>query len=290
MKRLLGIKGIIIFLAAGGLVALALLSAVLRDFNFRPSQPISYSFEQESFSLAPGMLVEIPAWKFLLLGGLLLLIYITLLLLLDPEARKRALLKLFRFLMTLVAIWILLDYAYKRGNLQTLLNLTPVEQSLGSPGITTSSIPEYVPPVVQPWLVYLVSFGIGLLLVLVFWFVYSRRPRPQAAFSLETIAGLARDALDGLQDGHNWDDAILLCYVRMNEVVGAERGITRPADATPAEFALRMERAGLPREAVRTLTRLFESVRYGGKTSSIEERDLAVAALNAILRSCGVNP
>jgi hypothetical protein len=50
-----------------------------------------------------------------------------------------------------------------------------------------------------------------------------------------------------------------------------------------------MERAGLPGEAVRTLTRLFEGVRYGRKTTSRAERDLASAALSAILHDCGVN-
>jgi len=76
-------------------------------------------------------------------------------------------------------------------------------------------------------------------------------------------------------------------YIRMNEVVVAERGLIRQPGSTPSEFAHRMERIGLPAEAVRALTGLFEGVRYGAKTSSPAERDLAAAALKAILHHCG---
>jgi hypothetical protein len=124
---------------------------------------------------------------------------------------------------------------------------------------------------------------------LIGWFIYTRRPKLGQALSMAEIAGIAREAREGLQEGQDWDDAIVRCYVRMNEIVTQERGLVRQLGNTPAEFALRMERAGLPGEAVRTLTRLFEGVRYGGKTTSPAERDLAAAALSAILHYCGVN-
>jgi hypothetical protein len=289
MKNLLGSKFTILLLALGGLVALILLSAALRDFTFRPSEPLSFSFGQLPplmRSTAPGQ--ELPIWKILLFGGLLLVIFIVLLILLDPEVRKRLLLKLFRFVMTMAALWLVMNYAYERGNLKQALDLILAGGS-SEPGTLPTALPEYVPPQINPWLVFAVSFGIALVLVLIGWFIYTHRSRPGQALSIAEIAGIAREAQAGLQEGRNWDDAIVRCYIRMNEVVTQERGLVRQLGTTPAEFALRMERAGLPGEAVRTLTRLFEGVRYGGRTTDLAERDLAAAALSAILHYCGVN-
>ncbi len=108
---------------------------------------------------------------------------------------------------------------------------------------------------------------------------------------MDQIANIARQTLKGLEEGQPWDDIIVACYVKMTRVVEQERGLLRQVAMTPAEFALKLERAGLPGEAVRTLTHLFEEVRYGARQqASREQRDLAVASLHAILRACGVNP
>ena len=50
---------------------------------------------------------------------------------------------------------------------------------------------------------------------------------------------------------------------------------------------LRLERAGLPGDAVRRLTRLFETVRYGDKRSAPKDVSEAVNCLNTILHYCG---
>jgi hypothetical protein len=56
---------------------------------------------------------------------------------------------------------------------------------------------------------------------------------------------------------------------------------------TPNEFAIRLERAGLPGDAVRRLTRLFEMVRYGDRKSAPKDISEAVTCLNTILHYCG---
>jgi hypothetical protein len=289
MNRLLGSKIIIVLLAIGGLLALTLLAAALRDFSFRPAEPFSFNVGQLPPLLRPiGQGQELPGWKILLFGGLLLVVFVVLMLLLDPEIRKRLLRRLFRFFMTMLALWLAMNYAYEHGHLKLTLDLFLA----GGPSASDTPatvFPEYVPPQINPWLVFAVSFGIALVLVLLAWLIYTRRPGAGRAFSMDEIAGIAREAQSGLQEGRNWDDAIVRCYVRMNEVVTQERGLVRQLGTTPAEFALRMERAGLPGEAVRTLTHLFENVRYGGQTTGPAERDLAAAALAAILHDCGVN-
>jgi len=289
LKKLLESRFGIIFLASGGLLALVLLSAALRDFSFHPSVPFSLNlFGGLPASMGSGSPIEIPLWKFLSFGALQLVNFIILLVLMDPQTRKRVLYKIFRFVMTMLGIWMVMNYAYERGSLQQLLSLIPAEGAAVT-NSTQPGLPEYVPPQINPWLVFAVSFGIALLLVLLGWFIYTHRPQPSGLHALDEIAGIVRDALQGLQPGSDWDEAILRAYLRMNEVVTAERGLIRQPGNTPGEFARRMERAGLPGEAVATLTRLFEEVRYGARRSSQSDRDLAAAALSAILRACQVD-
>lgn len=289
MKKLLETKALVIFLALGGLAALALLTAALRDFSFRPVEPFVFNpgtRQAPLLGLVPG---EIAPWKILFLSSLLLMIFVILLALLDAEARKRVLLKVFRFGLTMFALWYLLNFAYEHGNLSQILNPGGAAAA-GAPRLDAEPtvLPEYVPPVINPWLVFGLSLGLALGLVGLGWLVYARRPRPPLAFERQAIAGIARATLDEFASATAWDEAIVRCYLQMNQVVSAERGLVRQAGVTPAEFALRMERAGLPGEAVRSLTRLFEAVRYGGKTATPADRDLAVAALNAILHVCQV--
>jgi hypothetical protein len=76
-------------------------------------------------------------------------------------------------------------------------------------------------------------------------------------------------------------------YIRMSDAVAKRRGLTRKHDVTPSEFAAYLEKAGVPGDAVRTLTRLFESVRYGARRSTTDENEQAVTCLTAILNYCG---
>jgi hypothetical protein len=77
------------------------------------------------------------------------------------------------------------------------------------------------------------------------------------------------------------------CYYRMSDAVADKRDLQRKDSMTPSEFAVRLEQAGLPGEAVRRLTALFEAVRYGDRRSSQREVNEAVACLNSILIHCG---
>jgi len=290
MKKLLEFKLTIVLLASGGLVALALLAVALRDFAFQAPKPFSLNLIESLPVLADSESTpEMPFWLFLLLGVFLLTMFVISLILLDAATRKRVLFAIFRFVITLLVIWIVMNFAYKRGSLQQLVDQIPAPAAGGGVTFTQTSAPEFTPPQLNYWFVLAVSFGVSLFFVLLVWFIYSHRSRRYDTRALDEIAGIARQALNGLQPGRNWEDAILLAYIRMNEVVTIERGLIRQPGTTPSEFAHRMERVGLPGEAVGTLTHLFEGVRYGGKSASQADRDLAAAALNAILHACGVN-
>ena len=73
----------------------------------------------------------------------------------------------------------------------------------------------------------------------------------------------------------------------MSDVVADKRQLQRELAMTPQEFAVRLERAGLPGDAVRRLTRLFEVVRYGDRKSAPKDVTEAVNCLNTILVYCG---
>ena len=289
MKKLIESKIAVLVLAIAGLIALVLLSVALRDISFRPPEPFSFNLGGFSTVVSSGPGMQIPIWKYFLFGGLLLLILTVIMFFLDPELRKRILLRLLRFGLAMAFFWLIITYAFDNGVFRDLLRL-PVSAGGGAPSASSpAASPVYAPPQISPWLVFAVSFVIGLALVLLGWFIYVRRLKPRASQARDELAGIAADALNELRAGPDWDDAIVRAYIRMHEVVVAERGLLRQPGNTPSEFSRRMERIGLPVDAVRTLTRLFEAVRYGGKTSSPAERDLAAAALSAILHYCGRN-
>jgi len=292
MKKISEQKVVVVVLALAGLVALVLLSAALRDLSFREPDP--FSFNLSALMILPtavnNMDTDISGWRYIMFIALLAMIFAIIMFFLDPELRKRILKRMLRMILAMASIFLLLNYAFENGSLKKLLQDAALVGAAAESGkLIQAEAPTYVPPQISPWLVFAVSFAIGLLLVLVVWYIYSRRFKYSTGVARNEVAGIAREALEGLQPGRNWDDAIVRAYVRMNEVVVAERGLLRQPGSTPREFAERMERIGLPGEAVRVLTRLFEGVRYGAVTSSPAERDQAAAALSAILHFCGRN-
>ena len=289
MKRLLEPRIRILLLALGGLIALALLSVALRDLTFQPPMPFSFDFSGFFSQVRPGPGMEIPFWRYFLFAGLLFLILAVIMFFIDPDLSKNILLRLLRIGLTVLLVWYLLTYFYNHGSLQQLFRLIPPAGAAGSGKTNPADALVYTPPHIDPWLVFAISFAFGLALVLVGWLIYTRRLQTGTRQAMGEMADIAQSALNDLGDGRNWDDAIVRAYIRMNEVVIAERGLIRQPGNTPREFARRMERIGLPGEAVRTLTNLFENVRYGGKTSSQADRDLAAAALSAIVHYCGRN-
>ncbi|ELZ02356.1 DUF4129 domain-containing protein [Natrialba asiatica] len=100
------------------------------------------------------------------------------------------------------------------------------------------------------------------------------------AAAVGTAAGRAADRIDESTDLDN-------------EIYRAWREMTRPLDvdrpdsSTPREFASAAVDAGLTREHVDELTRLFEDVRYGSTESTPELEERAVTILRRIEREYG---
>ena len=140
-------------------------------------------------------------------------------------------------------------------------------------------------------LVLVISVGIILAAIGFLWVVGKsfdfRPPLPVKDLPLDEIAAAARSSLRDLSAGCDWEDSILRCYEHMTVVVSRKRGFNREVYITPSEFASYLEGAGLPSHAVRRLTDLFESVRYGARGSGPREVAEAADCLREVLHYCG---
>ena len=289
MRSLLKDKRLVLLLAVLALGALTVLAISLNRVHFREAQRYAREeVELPSFSAAelPQVVVEVPLWKQLLLLGSLLLLIILVGLLLSPEARKRMLVMLIRMGFTFWAIYYFVkNYGANLLGFQTLA-------SSADPASTGEMLPmpEFVPPQVSETFSYLISFMFALLWLGVLWVLYRGWRRYQDSKNvrpLDEIARIARSSLDDLTSGRNSSDVIINCYLRMSDVVSNTRQLHREIAMTPHEFALRLERAGVPGDAVARLTRLFEGVRYGDRKSGPKDVNEAVSCLKTILHYCG---
>lgn len=287
MKKLLHSRIVTILLGLAGLSALILLSTAIGDLTFTPPEPFSLGLPSYPVSSGQTPSLSIPAWKYFSFFFLLLLIISLVALLIDPALRKRILRLLLRLAIFIILMLVISNLMQKNGNSLQFNDAKGTGAAPASTIIETTTLPEYAQPQINPWLVYGVTFCILLGTALLGRMFYERQKKKGGTDTTGQVAIIVREALEALQQESGWDDAVIKAYIRMNEVVYAERGMIRQPGNTPGEFALRMEKLGLPREAIHTLTGLFEDVRYGGKAPGNTERERAGEALNAILHACG---
>ena len=271
--------------------ALTVLAVSLDDVSFEEGQQFGHSESTPAPAISIQEMTntweEIPAWKLLLLWGLLGLLVILIGLLLSPAERKRLILMFIR----MVLIFFTVMYILQNYGDRLLAVLEPALPAGGaSPDAANlQPVPEFQPPQITPTVSYLISFGFALLIIAVVWILYRTWKKyfapPQKP--LGEIARIARSSIRDLNSGRDTSDVIVNCYLRMSDVVADKQKLQREIAMTPQEFALRLERAGLPGDAVRRLTRLFEMVRYGDKRSAPKDVSEAVNCLNTILHYCG---
>ncbi len=289
MRSLFENKRLILLLAALALGALTVLAISLDEIPFRAGQ----RFIREDVLLAPipavveeEIWVEIPLWQQLIVLILLVLLVVLIGLLLSPEARKRMFLLLIRVAFTFWAIYFLFkNYGEELFgfNFQR-----PAGNALSDEEVVP--MPLFEPPQVSPVFSYLISFAFALIFLAVIWLLYRGWQRYAALHRtqpLDEIARIARSSLNDLSSGRNSSDVIINCYLRMSDVVSHRRQLQRESAMTPHEFAMRLEQAGLPGDAVTRLTRLFEGVRYGDRKSGPRDVNEAVSCLKTILHYCG---
>jgi hypothetical protein len=295
MQRLFQDKRAVLSVSILALLSLVLLAGSLKDMDFHPGEPLGVSRHAtatETINLGEliGSAAEIPFWKQVAFLALLFAMVVLATLLLSPERRKQLIYAFIRVSLFALAF---LYFVKKNPDL-----FAGILKQLSIPGDLTSSllgankpVPVFQPPQISGWFSYMVALVFVLLIVLFLWWLYRGWTRMKEMSSkrkpLDEIARIARMSLSELQSGRNFENAILECYTRMSTVVDERKGLHREMAMTPAEFAMRLARAGLPREPVESLTHLFEAVRYGGQHAGQPEINEAVLNLTSILRYCG---
>jgi hypothetical protein len=96
----------------------------------------------------------------------------------------------------------------------------------------------------------------------------------------------AQAAVEALEAGGDFQDVVLRCYARMSQVLAEQRGVFRQSAMTTHEFERVLIKLGFPSEPVRTLTHLFEEVRYGSIQQGESGTQMAISSLNAIISYC----
>jgi len=275
-------------LALGALIGLAI---GLKDISFRSAQAFGRNDARPTQSPPVDLvnaMMSIPLQKQIGFWILVTLMFVLLGMLMSAEMRKRLLRMLFRIVVTYWALWMLFsrypDILAQLGLSLAPRGQTPLTGSNGAP------VPVFTPPQSASWITYLVSFGIAALLIILAWrlnVIWKELNVPVNTSPIKKLAGIARASLRDLSSGKDSTDVIMNCYYRMSDVVLDKKQINRNASVTPSEFALHLEQAGLPGDAVRRLTRLFESVRYGGYKSGPSAVNEAIICLTTILQHCG---
>ena len=291
MRSLLENKRLTLVVSVLALGALTVLAIGLNDVPFRAARSFSREVASGPTSILPVTTdSEIDSRVWLQMSVLALVICMVILVgaLLSPELRKRLFKVMIRVGLTYWALYILFT-RYRELIPQMGLNLLGAEGAPGSAS-TGEPVPQFIPPQNVSLTSYLISFGIAVLLVIVARRVYvawKEMETSKAEPSFKKIAGIARSSLHDISSGRDSTDVIINCYLRMSDVVANKRKLNRSVAMTPGEFAGRLEQAGLPGDAVRRLTRLFEKVRYGGYRTDSNAVNEAVACLTTILHYCG---
>ena len=290
MRSLFEKKPWVLLLSILAVGALVVLSVSLRNVSFSNAQPIGREEAEElprpSQPILTATSEEALSSQIILIIALIVLIALVGVLL-SPEGRKRMFIFLLRMAFTLWALYFVFN---RYPGMFDFLNpaaqgIAPRPENLESG--TSVPPPVFTPPQETPMLSYVVSLFIVLGIVFLVWRTYRAWQNQRPSKSLHELARIARSSLRDLSDGRESTDVIMNCYFRMSDVVSDKRHLERGSSMTPAEFASRLEEAGLPGDAVRRLTRLFEGVRYGARKAGPKDVNEAVTCLTTILQYCG---
>jgi len=200
---------------------------------------------------------------------------------LTPEGRKR----LLADVVALVLLFLLMNFFASAPRSTLTATQTPVESQppAALPTVPVAKFTANPPQWVD--LIAIVILAIFLTILFINILRIALRPR-QTQTVLERIARQAETALDALREGNEPKDIVLRCYYEMSQVVRERQHIQRDLATTPQEFEQTLLQQGLPGNAVRQLTDLFEQVRYGAEIAGEAEKQTAIDSLSAIIEAC----
>ncbi len=286
--------------AALAVAAIVLLAAGLEQLELYPeNRPFTFQallvwmwqqYLENTATIEPNMPAAgenlILLVRILFLVALILLPVSIVYFIISPEMRKRALRELLRLFTFVAALQVLSRLSFLDGGEFFEVETGDPASPLEFPTLSEADL-TYDP---QPsrWIIYAVSLLIALVIayfvVRLGWRALRRRDEEPAP--LRKLAREAQVAVDALRAEEDVRDVVTRCYVEMSRVVREERGLQRGIAVTAREFEAYLSQHGLPSAPVRTLTRLFETVRYGAEVPGEVERQQAIESLTAIADAC----
>jgi hypothetical protein len=287
MKKLLSNKTAVIVFGILSILVLVYVSAGFSSLQFQAGKPFSVAGKEGGQSVEFG-LYQFPIYYMILFAvGLLTILTIFALIVMPPKKRWLLLL----LLALVIIVFFVIGYLSSRPAVEVVVPTavytgTPaiLAEDLGTP-VPTVIPSEFTPPVVSSWTSYLVALALTAAVAIGAWFFLGKRVLKTEP-ELKELADIAQATLNELQEGKDWGNTIEGCYFRMTDTIQKRRGLKRRIHMTPAEFAVILEKTGLPGASIRRLTALFERVRYGGKKSTQEDVEEAVACMTEIVDAC----
>ena len=192
-------------------------------------------------------------------------------------------------LLALALLYFLDDFKFESEGMMPE-EMIPAINLSGEEGDLIAINPEvFQPQEVPPTWSYIITFFVLLALGALIWWIWRKfiKSQQEEEFSLKKISQIAKNSLDNLADGAEWENVVIYSYVEMGKVVSERRGISRESEMTPNEFSTQLITAGIPKNPVLRLTRLFERVRYSTHNAGEDEINEAMVCLDEIASAFG---
>jgi hypothetical protein len=278
----------IALIVAGG-IALFLIAASLSNLEFDPGYRIRSDEQAQEQAPAPGGAPANP--EALLLGfriaviTLLVILGITVVIAIIVPSLRPHLIRGIVLAAIFVAIFAWWSPEAEEGEQEEEQESAAMDRSMpedfGEGGETVDPEEAINNEIPMGWVYFGSVVVVGLLAGLGFM-LYRRAMGAEDETAEQEVAQEAQQTLEALDQGQDFANTIIRCYAQMSDIVRKRDGIQRDRSLTPREFESRLVRFGFHREAVATLTRLFEQVRYGHKELDTEHERQAMRSLSLI--------
>ncbi len=279
---------IFLFMALAAALILLLVSSSLSQLELTPGEPLPMgnmaSTLEGTFMPKSGEIILQLIRLFFLLAIISIPILVVLLIV-SPKARRQFLREMVRVIPMILLVILF-------GRIARLVR-APENEEVPAPQAGDGLSPDFVPggELVMPELsnqwtvvaIVAIAVTITVIIGLIVWFTLRNSKRTPDV--RERILAQTGRALRQIEMGGEVRDVIQRCYREMNTALREQRGVQRRANLTTQEFQEHLVGLGFPARAVRTLTHLFEEVRYGSKTGTPEMVDEAVACLTELMES-----
>jgi len=241
--------------------------------------------ESRETNLAPPQLPKqiSPIWTYLLIFGIWVIMPIWVILLIKyPEIRKRTIKSLFY-----IAMYGLILFLLGRKTQEETPELEKLEEELIDSTIleTQHRVGDFITTATDNNFNFILDITIFILVGLLVWYIYSRFYRQKPSTSAQLKIEI-QEAINEIESGVDFRNVIIRCYADMSQILKEKRDIERQKAMTPREFESELEDIGLPSNAIKRLTNLFEEVRYGYVHLGSDAEQEALQCLTAIAEAC----